>query len=67
VIHPSLVFVTVPDKPALLAAADRCVKSGIAFRMFHEADMGDEPTAFATRPVNGDGRKVFSNFPLFKR
>ena len=63
--HPNLVLLTVPDRAALIAAADRCVAAGIPFRMFHEADMGNQATAFATAPVNGKARKVFKEFPLF--
>ena len=63
--HPNLVLLTVPDKAALLEAAHGCVRAGVPFRMFREADMGNEPTAFATAPINGKGRKHFKEFPLF--
>lgn len=64
-IHPSLVLCTVPDKAALLDMQDRCHAAGIANRIFVESDMGDEPTALATQPVNGKGRKLFRELPLF--
>ena len=64
-IHPSLVLCTVPDKAALLAVSDQCLEAKIDHFVFHEADMGDEPTAFATKPVNGVARKIFKKLPLF--
>jgi hypothetical protein len=64
-IHPSLVLCTVPDKGSLLAMQDRCHAAGIANRVFVESDMGDEPTALATQPVNGKGRRLFRDLPLF--
>jgi len=39
---------------------DRC----ISFRYFKEPDIGNEITAFATRPLQGKERKLFSNLKL---
>ena len=64
-IHPSLVLLTVPDKTALLATQDRCNAAGVRNHVFLEADIGDEPTALATEPINGKGRRLFRNMPLF--
>jgi hypothetical protein len=64
-IHPSLVLCTVPDKAALMAVQDRCNAAGVRNRVFVESDMGDEPTALATEPINGKGRKLFQKLPLF--
>ena len=64
--HPSLVLLTVPNQSALIEASEKCSAAGIDFRIFHEADMNDEPTAFATAPINGAGRKLFKNYPLLK-
>lgn len=74
-IHPSLVLCTVPDQQALLAVQDRCHAAGIANRLFVESDslpmqdgmsQCDIPTALATAPVNGKGRKLFRELPLFE-
>lgn len=64
-IHPSLVVCTVPDEPSLLAVRDRCHKAGIEIRLFIETDLGEQATALATAPVNGPGRKLFRELPLF--
>lgn len=64
-VHPSLVLLTVPDKAALLAMQDRCTAAGVRSRVFLEADIGDEPTALATEPINGQGRRLFQKLPLF--
>lgn len=64
-IHPSLVLVTVPDEPALLELEDQCRLAGIRSAVFLEADMDNAPTALATEPVNGQGRKLFRKYPLF--
>jgi hypothetical protein len=63
--HPSLVLCTVPDRAALLALSDRLVTAGVTHRTFHEADMGEQPTALATEPVNGKARKLFKDLSLF--
>lgn len=64
-IHPSVVLLVVPDKAALLAAVSSCAEKGIKNRVFHESDMGDEPTSLATEPINGECRKLFRKFSLF--
>lgn len=38
----------------------------IGFRSFVEPDIGNELTAIATLPIDGDRRKVFSNVKLLK-
>jgi hypothetical protein len=48
-----------------MALSDRLIAAGIVHRTFHESDMGDQPTALATEPVNGKARKVFKDLPLF--
>lgn len=64
-IHPSLVLVTVPDEPSLLALQDRCNAAGVRTRVFVESDMQDASTALATEPINGKGRRLFQKLPLF--
>ena len=39
----------------------------IPFRLFKEADIGNEITAIATAPLKGNDRKIFSNYRLLKR
>lgn len=65
-IHPSLVLCTVADEAELLQLEQACIKSGIRTRTFIESDMGDRPTALATEPVNGKGRRLFRKLELFK-
>lgn len=63
--HPSLVLCAVPDELALLDLRDRCAQNGVAVRCFVETDLGEQVTALATAPVNGPGRKLFKDLPLF--
>lgn len=65
VTNPNLVLLTVPDLPALLALRHRCDAAGIGNRVFVEEDLGYQPTALATEPVNGKARRVFQKLPLF--
>jgi hypothetical protein len=55
----------VPDKAALLSASDKCLASRVEHFLFHEDDMGGEPTAFATAPISGKARKIFRKLVLF--
>jgi hypothetical protein len=63
--NPNLVLVTVPDLESLLTLRNRCEAAGVRNRLFVEEDIGYQPTALATEPVNGKGRKVFQKLPLF--
>lgn len=65
VIHPSLVLCTVPDRDALMAFSDRCIKAGVKHSIFNESDMGGQPTALATEPIDKPARKWFKDLPLF--
>lgn len=59
-------MLTVPNEGYLVDAAARLRLQGINHEVFYEADLGDEPTALATEPVEGEGRKVFADYPLLK-
>jgi hypothetical protein len=63
--NPNLVLLTVPDLPALLSLRHQCDAAGIGNRVFVEDDIGYQPTAIATEPVNGKARKIFQKLPLF--
>lgn len=64
--HPHLVFCGVKHEDALLAQADRLEAHGIPFERFYEPDRGNELTAIATAPINGDSRRVFRKLKLMK-
>lgn len=64
--HPSLVVLTVPDEEALLDVADRLHYAKIPFRLFQEADMGNESTALATGPLEKADRKLFQGYKLLQ-
>lgn len=63
--HPNLVLLTVPDLPSLLTLRAKCDAAGIRATTFVEEDLGHQPTAIATQPINGKGRRLFRNLPLF--
>ena len=65
-IHPNLVLLTTPDKASLSMIESRCREAGVQFRTFLEADMDNQPTALATEPINGQGRKLFADMRLFE-
>jgi hypothetical protein len=65
-VHPSLVLCTVPSEADLLALRDKCSQAQIPIRLFVETDLGEQATAFATGPVNGEARKLFKKLPLLK-
>lgn len=62
----SLVMLSVPDKPALLAAAERLAGHGIDHHLFFEPDWEMGHSALATRPVFGAERKLMKRYPLFR-
>jgi hypothetical protein len=64
--HPHLVVCGVKDLDQLERAADRLDKAEIRYRVFYEADIGDEPTALATEPIYGDDRRHFKRFNCLK-
>lgn len=63
--NPNLVLVSVPDLASLIELRNRCDDAKIANRLFVEEDIGYQPTALATEPVNGKARRVFQKLPLF--
>lgn len=63
---PNLVICTVENDDILNEEFFRVLNCDISCVMFHEADMDNQTTAFATRLVSGDERKVFSKLKLLK-
>lgn len=56
---------TVPDLPSLIDLRNRLDCAGIGNRLFVEEDIGFQPTALSTEPVNGKARRIFQKLPLF--
>ena len=50
----------------LLYSAAKIEAHNIEFSIFYEPDIGNTPTAIATRPVYGQERKVFQKFQLMQ-
>lgn len=63
---PSVVICSVPDEHALIEAVHRLERKRVDHVLFTEPDMGHEATALATAPVNGNTRRIFSNYPLWR-
>ena len=63
---PSVVICSVPDEEALTEAALRLTRRGIDHVLFIEPDRDNEATALATAPINGNTRRIFSNYKLWR-
>lgn len=61
----SVVICKIPSEVDLTKAAYRIQEHGIPAHVFHEPDIGNEATALATSPVNGESRKIFRKYPLW--
>ena len=59
-------MLTVPTENDLVELSQQLAKTGIRHKRFNEADLGDEFTALATEPINGQKRRVFAKMPLLK-
>ena len=64
--HPNFVLLAVPDLSALLAAADRLARAGVAFHPWSDSLFPGGPTALCTGPLTGDRRKPLRRYPLFE-
>lgn len=63
--HPHLVLCGVRNESALAKSLNRIKDAGIACQEFKEPDIGNQLTAFATKPVSGDSRRLFKSFKLY--
>lgn len=64
-IHPHLVLLEISDKMTLSKVAIKLyLTTNIAYRVFLEEDIGNEPTALATEPIYGEDRTIFKDFKL---
>lgn len=61
-----LIVLAVPDEEALLQAKDRAELRDIRLVLFREPDFGNIATCLCTEPLDGEKRKVFSSYPLWK-
>lgn len=64
--HPSLIICTMKGEEQLRRAADDIESQGIRIKRFYEPDIGNQLTAFATEPLNGESRKAMRKFQLMK-
>lgn len=60
-----LVALSVPDEPSLRAALAHASEH-VTVYPFIEPDLGNEMTAFASEPLSGRFRRVFSKLPLWR-
>jgi hypothetical protein len=60
-----MVVCTVPDEGALRLLAANLSLCGVKHYLFVEDDFGNQATALATEPINGDARRTFKKLPLW--
>ena len=65
-VHPNFVLLAVPDRPALLAAADRVARAGVRFHAWSDSLFPGGPTALCTEPLAGDRRRPLRRYLLFE-
>lgn len=63
---PSLVLLSVADVTGLTEAMRLCLNNGIKFEHFNEPDDNMGITSLTTEPLDGDKRRVFSQFKLWR-
>lgn len=63
---PFLVLCGLRNEKQLIDALERIKSFGIKCKEFHEPDLGDQVTAFATELVSGDKRRLFRKYQLLK-
>ncbi len=61
---PSIVMLGFESESSLRAALTETAKSGIKCYAFIEPDIGNQMTAFATRPVTQEERSIFRKYKL---
>ena len=64
--HPSVILCGVDNKDKLQKCLDHIRSIGIICKAFHENDLGNELTAFATEPVSEEARRHFRKYQLVK-
>jgi len=62
----SVVVCKTPTEDTLLHEADKLKMRGIRIAIFHEPDRGGEATALATESLNGEHRRAFNKWKLWK-
>jgi hypothetical protein len=61
-----LVALAARDGPHLEELAAKTMSRDIEIYLMDDADLEVGPTAFATEPLDGEQRKVFSQLPLWR-
>lgn len=64
--HPSVILLGAKNLNKIERAIKYLGTNGIKHVVFREPDIGDEITAVATSPVNGDKREVFRKYQLLR-
>lgn len=63
---PSIVLLKAESEKILRQHLTSVAKSGITCYAFFEPDIGNEMTAFATKPLNEEQRKMLRQFKLVR-
>ena len=61
---PSIVMLGVADEKELRQVLTKTAQAGIKCYAFFEPDIGHQMTAFATRLVNNEERRIFKGYKL---
>lgn len=62
---PNIVLIGVPNKAALLRAAEQCSEFAIAHYIWSEPDWNFGETAICTEAISGERRKAFVEYRLW--
>ena len=62
----SIIVLQCKDEPSLIHTYESLSKD-IDLVMFREPDIGNQATAFASKPISGDHRKLFKKFKLWSQ
>lgn len=64
--HPHVVLCGVNNQDHLDRVSVKLSQAGIRFKNFIEPDIGNEITALATEPLNGEQRSLLRNYQCLK-
>lgn len=64
--HPHFVLCGIDNEQKLQKMSEYFKLNNIEFKEFREADLDNQLTAIATKPISGEQRKVFKKLQLLK-
>lgn len=64
--HPYVVILAAKNEQRLHRVRKYLVENDVRHAHFYESDIGNELTAVATEPVQGERRELFSKYQLLK-